>query len=212
MKNLEKRLFIIFIIIYLVGIIGFMVPQLRNIVVPLTPFTILSSLIVALAFENKLKFKSLLTLFIIGISGFFVEYIGVKTGVIFGTYTYGKTLGLGWNGIPYMIGVNWLAIIYYTNNLSTYFTKNRMIAACTAATFAILYDYFLEPVAMAYDFWQWSANEIPIQNYVAWFLLSLCFSLFYQYQNKPIKNKMATYIFLIQITFFTLLHLYLKFL
>ena len=141
MKHLEKRLFIIFIIIYLVGIIGFIVPQLRNIVVPLTPFTILSSLIVALAFENKLTFKSLLTLFIIGVSGFFIEYIGVKTGVIFGIYTYGETLGLGWNGIPYMIGVNWLAIIYYTNNLSTYFTKNRMIAACIAATFAILYDY-----------------------------------------------------------------------
>jgi len=123
MKHLEKRLFIIFIIIYLVGILGFVVPQLRNYVVPLTPITILASLIIALAFEKTLNLKSLLAFVIIGISGFFVEYIGVKTGEIFGTYTYGKTLGLRWDGVPYMIGVNWLAIIYFTNNLSTYFTK-----------------------------------------------------------------------------------------
>jgi putative membrane protein len=212
MKHLEKRLFIIFIIIYLVGILGFVVPQLRNYVVPLTPITILASLIIALAFEKMLNLKSLVAFVIIGISGFFVEYIGVKTGEIFGPYTYGKTLGLRWDGVPYMIGVNWLAIIYFTNNLSTYFTKNRIIAACIAALSAVLYDYFLEPVAMAYDFWHWSNNHIPMQNYVAWFFISLCLSLFYQSQNRPTKNKMATYIFLIQITFFTLLHLYIKFL
>jgi putative membrane protein len=44
--------------------------------------------------------------------GFFSETVGVKTGLIFGEYSYGKALGFQWMQVPLLIGLNWFIIIY----------------------------------------------------------------------------------------------------
>ena len=34
-------------------------------------------------------------------------------------------------------------------------------------------DFLIEPIAVKYDFWNWSQNEVPKQNYLMWFILSI---------------------------------------
>jgi putative membrane protein len=75
-----------------------------------------------------------------------------------------------------------------------------------------LYDFFMEPVAMKYDFWDWKDGIIPIQNYVAWFLIALVFHLILNAIAKPIRNRMAASLFYIQFGFFLILFLANKFL
>jgi len=208
---IEKRIFLIFAIIYMVGAIGFIIPQLRLFFVPLTPIIILASLIASIAFEKKIAFRTIATLVCIGVMGFFLEYAGVKTGKIFGIYSYGKTLGPGWGSVPYLIGINWIAIIYFANNWSKSYIKNNILAALVAALIAVGYDFILEPVAMAYDFWSWKYHNIPMQNYIAWFGISFLFSLLYQSMHKVIKNKFASGMFLLQVLLFAAIYASLKF-
>jgi putative membrane protein len=33
-------------------------------------------------------------------------------------------------------------------------------------------DVFIEPVAMANDFWSWKDDVVPMQNYLGWGILS----------------------------------------
>ena len=211
MTNIEKRILVIFSIIYFVGALGFIIPTLRPYFVPLTPLTILASLIAALAFEKKIELKRISVLLAIGIAGFFVEYAGVKTGKIFGVYEYGDTLGPGWRSIPFLIGINWMAIIYFTNGISSFLVKNKILASVGAAFLAVFYDFFLEPVAMKFGFWNWEMSTVPLQNYLAWFSLSFIFSVIYQYNYKYTKNPLARGIFIIQLLFFAAIFLYLRF-
>jgi putative membrane protein len=211
MNVVEKRIFIIFAIIFTVGAVGFIVPALRSLVVPLTPFTILAAFITSIAFEKKISFGFVASLVCIGIMGFFVEYAGVETGKIFGVYQYGPTLGIKWNGIPFLIGVNWMAVILFANNWSKLYIKNPTIAAFVGAIIAAGFDYIIEPVAQAYNFWKWQYGNIPLQNYIAWFVVALLFSILYQNTHKVIKNRIASGIFLLEILFFATIFIYLKF-
>ncbi|MBK7882949.1 MAG: carotenoid biosynthesis protein [Chitinophagaceae bacterium] len=43
--------------------------------------------------------------------GIAVEIIGVKTGFLFGNYSYGIVLGPKIQSVPILIGINWFIII-----------------------------------------------------------------------------------------------------
>ena len=42
----------------------------------------------------------------------FVEWVGVKYGFLFGEYKYGHNLGYKIDGVPLLIGVNWLLLLF----------------------------------------------------------------------------------------------------
>ena len=79
---------IIILVTHLVGAIGLSVPALQPIFKDLTPFHLLLSTLLLLISQslNVKIFRLFLVLFSIG---FFVEVIGVKTGILFGNYQYG---------------------------------------------------------------------------------------------------------------------------
>ena len=37
----------------------------------------------------------------------------------------------------------------------------------------VLLDIMIEPVAIELDFWQWEGGNIPLQNYLMWFIVAL---------------------------------------
>ncbi len=51
------------------------------------------------------------------LAGFFAEIIGVHTGLLFGDYTYGQSLGFKLWNILLIIAVNWLILVYSTGVL-----------------------------------------------------------------------------------------------
>jgi uncharacterized membrane protein len=60
-----------------------------------------------------------------------------------------------------------------------------------AAILAVVFDYVLEPVAINLNYWQWAYNIIPLQNYLAWFLIS--FGLSFIVYNKVVKLKTSRF-------------------
>jgi bisanhydrobacterioruberin hydratase len=149
---------------YLAGILGLTISSLRPYFQLFTPFHLLA--VTYFVFWGNLKTKELYYyIFIITISGYFIEVLGVKTGLIFGEYSYGKTLGIKPLDVPVMIGLNWLIMTYCTTIFSFKILKNKLnkfSLAFLVATLMTIFDLIVEPVAMKLDMWSWK-NAYPTE-------------------------------------------------
>jgi putative membrane protein len=56
----------------------------------------------------------------------------------------------------------------------------------------------MEPVASRYDFWHWTANVIPLQNFRDWFILSCVLQMLFNRANFTKANPMVPLIYLTQ--------------
>ena len=209
------------ILMYLAGTIGLIIPYTQPYFKLLSPLNLWVSLILLLLFHQDFNRRFIIISIIIFLTGFLVEVAGVHTGLIFGKYWYGQTLGTQIFNVPLVIGANWLLLIYcssiVTQNIVTSL-KNRfplnsilsstLFKAFLSASLMVLLDYFIEPVAVHLDFWHWQNEQIPFQNFQAWFLIAFVFSfLFAKYQTLK-NNTLAPLLLLLQFLFFISLHLY----
>jgi len=145
---------------------------------------------------------------------FGVELLGVKTGHIFGVYFYGKTLKPSLVQVPIAIGFAWLGMLISSiavtqKALREKFTPNPIVSAFFIAMLLVIFDLFMEPAAIKLDYWQWSGNKIPGQNYVVWFLLSFLFS-YLGLRLGLFKEKipsLALHAYFAQLLYFTLVNL-----
>ena len=152
---------------YAVGIIGLSMEKTRPLFQGLIPFTLLLSMYFLWLFHEKPGKRIYLGWLIIFLLGFFIEVLGVNTGIIFGHYTYGKSLGFKIMETPIMIGVNWLILVYSCWALVGLFTSNRWLGALAGGVLMVLYDFALEPIAIRLDMWNWHLSSVPVQNYIA---------------------------------------------
>jgi putative membrane protein len=163
----------------------------------------------AILFANHSKWSlsQALMLIVVAVFGFFIEVIGVKTGVVFGEYFYEDTLGWKLFDVSVIIGLNWALLSYFAVYTFDKFFENKVVLAIVSSIFLVLLDWLIEPIAIRYDFWEWKSENIPLQNFVAWWALAFIFSLGITYVKKNSKNKVAMYLLLTQVVFFGILNL-----
>ena len=201
--NLKFKISIgLLIAFYFFGMVGILTNNQTIDFLSLTPLNLLVNLFLLLInHENGTKIQWVIFA-IIAVFGFFLEVIGVNTGYIFGDYVYESTLGWKLFNTPLIIGINWLILSYSVVYTFSRFVKQKIITAFFGACVLLLLDILIEPVAMSYGFWTWNNNMVPLKNYVAWFCISffLCYiiSLF----KGESKNKLATYLLILQFIFF----------
>lgn len=143
----------------------------------------------------------------IALAGYLVEIIGVNTQYLFGSYSYGDSLGIKLFNVPPLIGLNWLVIVISGASIARrlFHSKPLWFIALISALICTLLDVIIEPVAIKFNFWVWDSGSIPIYNYVCWIVLSFLFSLFYL-RNKMHVNKIGTYVYGLWVLFFTFLN------
>lgn len=204
-----KPIYIIlfFIIIYLVGTIGLSLPEYREQFQELTPINLLLAAILLFLFHKTWSIKHIIAFAIVLILGFLVEFFGVHTGLVFGSYTYGSALGPKIMDTPLIIGVNWLMLVYMVYAITQKMNLNFISQVITGAFVLLLYDLLLEPVAIQLDFWSWGVSGIPLQNYLAWFVISALFITIWRVMKIKIENSVAFGLFIIQLTFFLILNI-----
>jgi putative membrane protein len=204
-KNVSIALIILF---HTIGLIGFSNELFAETFKSLVPFHLLLMLVMVLwNNESWNKHFWMFTLLVFTLS-FLVEMIGTNTGLIFGEYNYGYTLGWKiWN-TPLMIGVNWFLLVYGAGCALSYFKiKNWVLNTTIAASILVLLDSLIEPIAMKFDYWQWADNTIPAQNYIAWWGLSFIFLLIFSKLHFNKQNFVAAILLPVQFLFFILLNL-----
>ncbi len=172
----------------------------------LTPMNLLLTNALLFSFHRRWGTTFILFAVFVFLAGFLAEVLGVHTGLLFGKYTYGAALGSKVWEVPLLIGVNWLMLVYSTGHISNYLPWPRVAKAIVGALLMLLLDYFLEPVAMQNDFWSWHASEIPLSNFAGWFILALLLQLCFQWTPIFKANRLAPYVYLVQLLFFVALY------
>lgn len=201
---------VFFVIFYLVGIAGIVIPFSFPLFVKLIPYALILSS-VALVFYHKSFDTKTITVFIsIYLTGFFVEVTGVNTGLIFGQYYYGESLGLKVFNTPLIIGLNWLLLVYLTASVLESSNTAVPVKIVISALLMLGYDLIIEQIAPLLNMWNWQSNLIPVKNYLSWFLLALVFHAAIQVFRIKTRNKLAPVILVCQVSFFLILLIYFK--
>lgn len=191
-----------------------------------TPVNLAIMFLLLIWTQEKPNGHFLLFIAICLLTGYFAEYAGVHTGVLFGEYSYGAVLGPQYKNIPLIIGVNWFIVMYCagtTIQLLTDAVEKRLIpeqrksyrkwgiasVIVDGALLATFFDWVMEPVAVHLGFWTWTNGTIPMLNYISWFCISAILLLLFSMLSFHKKNKFAFYLLLIQCMFFLLLRTFL---
>lgn len=191
---------------YLIGVAGMLIPVTSAFFMRLTPLALLMNFgLLLIHHENKFSTKTILIFSLILLSGFFIEILGVQTGIIFGEYTYGK--GLGWKlwDTPLIIGLNWLLLVYTTTTITQKIKTHNIIRIALGAGMMLIYDVVMEQVAPRMDMWTWKDGIIPIENYIAWFVIASLFHTLIQFTGIKIRNKLSETVLIAQFVFFVIL-------
>jgi bisanhydrobacterioruberin hydratase len=200
-----QRLFIFLVLsMHLAGVIGLLTPA-RAIFQLFTPLHILATTGMLL-YAGRQDRGYLAAAGMVAVATFLVELAGVQTGLIFGEYAYGATLGPKLGGTPLLIGVNWVLLSFSIGHLLTGLGGSLLLRAALGATLMVGLDVLIEPVAMRFDFWDWSGGVVPLQNYLGWWGVSLLvfLALFRGVSFRP--NPMAPWIWGAQLGFFLALN------
>lgn len=199
-------LIVLLVIFYTVGIAGLTWDDYQALFLGLTPLNLLLTLGLLKWADRDYGKRAVLAFVIVFLIGFWVEVAGVHTGVLFGEYNYGAPLGWKWLDVPLLIGVNWFLLGYGAAATAAYLVKNQWLKITLAAALMVALDVLIEPVAVQLDFWQWAGGNIPLKNYLMWFVTAWIVQLAFNLVGNRIDRKAGLYVFLIQVYFFALLN------
>ena len=191
---------------YLIGLAGFVVPFLKPFFLYITPLSIIFIVLLMLFYhQSKKRFLFIALSVSVFAMGMIAEIVGVKTGLIFGNYIYGKTLGPKFMEVPLLIGLNWFYVTYMGTTAVSGFNIRPWLKWSLSAVLITLYDVTLEPAAIWMGMWSWDGGNVHWKNYIAWFILGFFFS--YIIDQVAPKNKIAPWIMLVQSIFFLIIGL-----
>jgi putative membrane protein len=135
---------------------------------------ILQGSLLALWLAVNAGIRGVIAAVIIAVLSFWVEYVGVTTGLLFGQYSYTDVLGLKVFGtVPLPIPFAWLLVVPASIGAARLLGAKGWWVALVAPALALGLDLLLEPVA-AYvvNYWQWIESGpyygVPNANFVAW--------------------------------------------
>lgn len=203
--------FIILPLMYFVGIIGLQVPSVQGFFKFFSSINLWVSLGLIWMFQEQKNNAFYLFAAVTFLVGYWIEVLGVHTGLIFGVYWYGDTLGVQCLKVPLVLGANWLILVYGAVVLMARYLPLKgikttwiraVIQSGIGAALLVLLDILIEPVAIHFDFWHWQSEIVPLQNYIAWFVIAFvlvylgCVSTFTK------SNPMALLILVLQGCFF----------
>ncbi len=201
-KNIPVFIILVF---HVVGFVGFLLnPSYFR---ALSPVNLMLSAGLVLLMSNQRKWQFWLAVVGVALAGFFIEVVGVKTGLIFGTYHYGNSLGYRLFSVPLLIGLNWTVLLYCSSQVLV--IKNAVANALWGALLMVCLDFLIEHSASKLDFWYWKNSVIPVQNYMAWFIVSFGLNLLVQKLFSAKPNLTARMFYVIQVAFFAALYFFL---
>jgi putative membrane protein len=195
-----------FMLFYIVGFFGITSRLTEDIFIRLfPPVLFLGTVFVFLFHGETFSIKVLSIYALIGFIGFMLEVTGVNTGLVFGSYRYGETLGLKLFNAPLLIGINWIMLTYAASSLTEEFRLSPMFKILAGACIMLAYDLIMEQIAPALDMWYWRKGEAPVGNYVWWFVTGVILQTIVRATKISVRNSLSWKIMFIQALFFVAL-------
>jgi bisanhydrobacterioruberin hydratase len=197
------------------GLLWHLLPFTTMLVRPLAPFMLLAfgvlTLMPLVAAEGGRMVAWIAASYA---AGFALEAIGVATGLVFGPYEYGTALGARVLDVPPIIGFNWVVVIAACAEISwpavarfqskAHGAVRIAVAAFLAGILAALFDWVMEPAAIALGYWTWLVPGIPLLNYFTWFAFTAVSTafLFMLRKDRQRRSPALVVYLLVQLAFF----------
>lgn len=210
-KTDTQRIVIILVgfFVYVMGAFRIADPVTRHASLKLTPVALLISTAVLLCFARfPLNRKNAGIMLGIFLTGFLAEVIGVNTGWIFGHYRYGDNFGIKLWNTPLLIGINWLFLVYACAAVADRFPIPSSWRIPAGALLMLGYDAILEKAAPRMGLWVWENSQIPVFNYVCWFILALAYQWILRRNGICTRNAAALPLLLFQTGLFVVVILF----
>ncbi len=204
-EKLQQNLGLGILAFHIIGVIGTLYGPTRALTISLTPLNLSLSaalIVVTHTKRNRSFYQFAAFAFVIG---YVVEVLGVASGVIFGEYTYGPTLGWSWMGVPLVIGINWFVLSYCFAELANRTAAPPWAKVVLASAAMVGLDALIEPVAIMLDYWQWADDQIPTMNFLGWFAVSVVIQTIGRYSLGEFRNGFTIYLIISQIIYFCLI-------
>lgn len=194
-------------IVYAVGYTGFQFAETKGLMRDLIWVNLVLTLIVLLIYHKKWDKSFIITSLLLAIAGYGLEVFGVKTGLVFGEYKYGPTLGYKYWETPIMMCVTWITTLYITRQIAESLVKDPFLHCLIAALLMVLLDFFIEPFAISQYMWAWKNTVVPVHNYIGWFISGFILQYIFLKFTKFPQNKLSLVVYIIQLGFFLALFL-----
>jgi putative membrane protein len=206
MNKRQLYLSSVVIIFYLVGTFGTILKFSHDFFLDLFPFALLLSFTL-LFFSKGTRpvLKDFLVMAGIAAISFFIEAAGVSSGLIFGVYSYGDTLGVKLLETPLIIGLNWTLLVLASASVAEALKVPVPVKVLLASVIMVVYDVAMEQVAGILDMWTWQNNSIPPRNYLGWFVTALILHSFVKVSGIKTDYKLSAVVLITQFSFFLLL-------
>lgn len=186
--KVKNRLYVdlIFIsVIHLAGIIGiyffestfFLRTSSVSILIPLFLF----------CYRSNLTNKDVFLFASIFVIGYTAEFLGVNYQILFGDYSYGRSLGVKLFEVSLIIGCNWLLLALISQALIKRIFSNGWLIIIFSSLLMVFIDIYIEPVAPLLDFWEFKENIVPFSNYRDWFIVALIIQFILSYRNTQVN-------------------------
>jgi bisanhydrobacterioruberin hydratase len=192
---------------YLIMLIGLGMDDSHDYFVPYISVLYFATGILLLYFHKGWSPSFLLFLLIILVAGFLIQFVAVKTGLVYGPIRYGTTLGPKLLGVPVIATLNEFVILYcmgfFVKRLKI---KQVFIASLLGALIILLINILVEPVALFLKFYSWSEHMFVFHNFGARFLISFAFLYLFNSMKFPKKNDIYLYVLLMEILFFMVIN------
>ena len=122
-NSIENRCINVLLLFYFFSLLGICIPATRELFIALTPLNLFITLAIFYKINKDYSPRFLMLSLLVFLIGFSVEGIGVATGVLFRSYSYGSVFEFKLFETPIMIGVNWLFLALSTYNIIQFFTN-----------------------------------------------------------------------------------------
>lgn len=182
--NHRQRLAVVITAFFLIA--GFVQAALGlSYVLRLTPVILAVIASVAVSFWDAPVKSKIQASTIVIFGSLLIEIIGVKTGLLFGDYEYGRVLGFTVFGAPLTIGLTWLLVCLSAWHIVAINKSPVWQKFLLGGVLVVMFDLILEQFATAYGLWSWQGGKIPLYNYVCWFLVAqIWFFVFHKFAPK----------------------------
>jgi uncharacterized membrane protein len=196
-------------LVYISGALG--IPFYPDFFLPFTPLTLIMGSILVFWFHGNIPRKMWFALSCIAVASWATEVAGVSTGLIFGTYSYGRAFGVGAFGVPFLIGLNWAVLLYCSLQWVRFGLRvtARWPLAILASSTMVALDVIMEAVAPSLNFWTFAPLPYaPLHNFIGWWALGFVLAAAFGKTLIEKSNAMALVYLALQVLFFSILALF----
>jgi putative membrane protein len=175
----------------------------------MTPFTLLMYFLI-LYYRNWGDRKKIIFLLLTFSLGILSEIIGVNTGLIFGSYEYGQTLGFQIMNVPMVMGIIWVNTTLICGTIASQAKVQMPLRILIAISLMLLLDAFIEPIAPRIDMWRFDHENglAPLSNYITWAAIALPLQSYFIFYKLKFDIALSSSLYVSQLLFFAALYIF----